>query len=88
MLSNIILRSTAAFGGAPFRLKKCTSLTSAAGGAAGGGWFPRPFCGNLRGICGKGCPGAGALPPQRGRVPGPEPGRAGSWRRIYLFRGQ
>lgn len=37
MLSNIILRSTAAFGGAPFRLKKCTALTSAAGGAAAGG---------------------------------------------------
>ena len=36
MLSNIIFRSTAAFGGAPFRLKKCTALTSAAGGAAGG----------------------------------------------------
>ena len=36
MLSNIISRSTAAFGGAPFRLNKCTSLTSAAGGAAGG----------------------------------------------------
>ena len=37
MLSNIILRSTAAFGGAPFRLKKCTALTSAAGGSAAGG---------------------------------------------------
>ena len=36
MLSNIILRSTAAFGGAPFPLKKCTSLSSAAGGAAAG----------------------------------------------------
>ena len=36
MLSNIILRSTAAFGGAPFRLKKCTALSSAATGAAGG----------------------------------------------------
>ena len=36
MLSNIILRSTAAFGGAPFRLNKCTALSSAAGGAAGG----------------------------------------------------
>ena len=36
MLSNIILWSTAAFGGAPFRLKKCTALTSAAGGAAAG----------------------------------------------------
>ena len=29
MLSNLILRSTAAFGGAPFRLKKCTALGSA-----------------------------------------------------------
>ena len=36
MLSSIILRSAAAFGGAPFRLKKCTALTSAATGAAGG----------------------------------------------------
>ena len=36
MLSNIIFRSTAAFGGAPFRLKKCSALTSAAGGATGG----------------------------------------------------
>ena len=36
MLFNSIFWSTAAFGGAPFRLKKCTALTSAAGGAAGG----------------------------------------------------
>ena len=36
MLSDIILRSTAAFGGAPFRLNKCTALGSAAGGAATG----------------------------------------------------
>ena len=35
MLSNIIIRSAAAFGGAPFRLNKCTALGSAAGGAAG-----------------------------------------------------
>ena len=35
MLSNIISRSTAAFGGAPFRLNKCTALTSIAGGALG-----------------------------------------------------
>ena len=35
MLSDIIFRSTAAFGGAPFRLKKCTPLTSAADGALG-----------------------------------------------------
>ena len=36
MLSNIIIRSAAAFGGAPFRLNKCTALGSTAGGAAGG----------------------------------------------------
>ena len=36
MLSNIISWSTAAFGGAPFRLNKCTALTSAAKGAAVG----------------------------------------------------
>ena len=35
MLSNIINRSTAAFGGAPFRLNKCTALGSAGAGAAG-----------------------------------------------------
>ena len=36
MLSNIILRSTAALGGAPFHLIKCTALGSAGAGAAGG----------------------------------------------------
>ena len=36
MLSNIILRSTAAFGGAPFRLNKCTALGSAGAGASSG----------------------------------------------------
>lgn len=36
MLSTIISRSTAAFGGAPFRLNKCTALSSTASGAAGG----------------------------------------------------
>ena len=36
MLSNIILRSTAAFGGAPFRFKKCTALGSAGAGAGAG----------------------------------------------------
>ena len=36
MLSNIIIRSAAAFGGAPFRLNKCTALGSATGGANGG----------------------------------------------------
>ena len=40
MLSNIIIRSTAAFGGAPFRLNKCTALGSTAGGAAGGALVP------------------------------------------------
>ena len=53
MLSNIILRSTAAFGGAPFRLKKCTALTSAAGGAAGGaslGGVPGALVGGALGV--------------------------------------
>ena len=36
MLSSIISRSTAAFGGAPFRLNKCTALGSAGSGAAAG----------------------------------------------------
>ena len=36
MLSNIILRSTAALGGAPFRFKKCTALSSAGAGAGAG----------------------------------------------------
>ena len=36
MLSNIIIRSAAAFGGAPFRLAKCTALGSTVGGASGG----------------------------------------------------
>ena len=36
MLSSFIIRSTAAFGGAPFRLVKCTALGSAGVGAAGG----------------------------------------------------
>lgn len=36
MLSNIIIRSAAAFGGTPFRLNKLTALGSTAGGAAGG----------------------------------------------------
>lgn len=37
MLSNIISWSTAAFGGTPFHLNKCTSLSSAGKGAAVGG---------------------------------------------------
>ena len=36
MLSNIINRSAAAFGGTPFRLSKCTALGPAGSGAAGG----------------------------------------------------
>ena len=36
MLSSIFSRSTAAIGGAPFRLVKSTSLGSAGAGAAGG----------------------------------------------------
>ena len=55
MLSDMILRSTAAFGGAPFRLNKCTSLTSAAGGAAGGaavGGVPGALVGGALGLAG------------------------------------
>lgn len=37
MFSNIIFRSTAAIGGAPFRMMKCTALGSAGKGAAAGG---------------------------------------------------
>lgn len=53
MLSNIILRSTAAFGGAPFRFKKCTALSSAAGGAAAGsaaGGLPGALVGGALGV--------------------------------------
>lgn len=53
MFSNIILRSTAAVGGAPFRLQKCTALTSAAGGAAGGsvvGGVPGALVGGALGV--------------------------------------
>lgn len=55
MFSNIILRSTAAFGGSPFCLKKCTALTSAAGGAAGGaavGGVPGALVGGALGLAG------------------------------------
>lgn len=51
MLSNIISRSTAAFGGAPFRLNKCTSLGSAASGAAAGG-IPGALVGGALGLTG------------------------------------
>lgn len=53
MLSDFIIRSTAAFGGAPFRLKKCTALSSGAGGAAGGaavGGVPGALVGGALGM--------------------------------------
>ena len=53
MLSNIILRGTAAFGGAPFRLKKCTALTSAGAGAGAGaavGGVPGALVGGALGL--------------------------------------
>ena len=53
MLSNIIIRSAAAFGGAPFRLNKCTALSSSAGGAAGGaavGGVPGALVGGALGL--------------------------------------
>ena len=53
MLSNVILWSTAAFGGAPFRFKKCTALSSAAGGAAAGsaaGGVPGALVGGALGV--------------------------------------
>ena len=53
MLSDFIIRGTAAFGGAPFRFKKCTALTSATGGAAGGaasGGVPGALVGGALGM--------------------------------------
>ena len=53
MISSIINRSAAAFGGTPFRLKKCTALGSAAGGAAGGaavGGAPGALVGGALGL--------------------------------------
>ena len=53
MLSNIILRSTAAFGGAPFRLKKLTALGSAGAGAGVGsvaGGVPGALVGGAIGV--------------------------------------
>lgn len=53
MLSNIILRSTAAFGGTPFRLNKCTALSSTSGGAASGaaiGGVPGALVGGAFGL--------------------------------------
>ena len=53
MLSKFIFRSAAAFGGAPFRLVKCTALGSAGSGAAGGvvaGGVPGALVGGALGI--------------------------------------
>lgn len=53
MFSNIILRSTAAFGGAPFRPIKCTALSSAAAGSSGGaavGGVPGALVGGALGL--------------------------------------
>lgn len=53
MLSNIIIRSTAAFGGTPFRLNKCTALGSAGTGAAAGaaaGGVPGALVGGALGL--------------------------------------
>ena len=55
MLSNIILRSAAAFGGTPFRFNKCTALGSAGSGAAAGasvGGAPGALVGGALGIAG------------------------------------
>ena len=55
MLSNYIIRSTAAFGGTPFRLKKCTALGSAGSGAAVGGsvgGVPGALVGGALGLAG------------------------------------
>ena len=53
MLSNLILRSTAAFGGAPFLLSKCTALGSAGSGAGAGaavGGVPGALVGGALGV--------------------------------------
>lgn len=53
MLSNIILRSAAAFGGTPFRLNKCTALGSAGSGAGTGaavGGVPGALVGGAFGL--------------------------------------
>ena len=49
MLINHVIRSAAAFGGAPFRLNKCTALSSTAGGAAVGG-VPGALVGGALGL--------------------------------------
>lgn len=53
MLSNFIIWSTAAFGGTPFRFKKCTALGSAGTGAAAGaaaGGVPGALVGGALGV--------------------------------------
>lgn len=55
MLSNMIIRSTATFGGAPFRLTKCTALGSAGAGAGVGaavGGIPGALAGGALGLAG------------------------------------
>lgn len=53
MLSDFIIRSTAAFGGTPFRFNKCTALSSAGSGASAGaavGGAPGALVGGALGI--------------------------------------
>lgn len=53
MLFDFIIRSTAAFGGTPFRLNKCTALGSAGSGAAAGaaaGGVPGALVGGALGV--------------------------------------
>ena len=55
MLSNFIIRSAAAVGGAPFPLVKSTALGSAGAGAAGGaaaGGVPGALVGGALGLAG------------------------------------
>lgn len=55
MLSDLILRSAAAFGGTPFRLNKCTALSSGGSGAAAGGavgGVPGALVGGALGVAG------------------------------------
>ena len=53
MFSNLINRSTAAFGGTPFRFNLCTALGSAGAGAGSGaavGGFPGALVGGALGL--------------------------------------
>lgn len=55
MLSNFIIRSTAAFGGTPFRMNRCTALGSAGAGAGAGaalGGAPGALIGGALGLAG------------------------------------